>query len=66
MVLRYQLNILQQRTPCRLHLRWADRALFIWLYRRFPCILDAITIIRLMAVAKRESAREPPPKTVAA
>jgi hypothetical protein len=27
-------------------LRWADRALFIWLYRRCPRILDAITIVR--------------------
>jgi len=27
-------------------LRWVDRALFIWLYRRSPRILDAITIIR--------------------
>jgi hypothetical protein len=34
LVLRHQLNILQQRAPRRLHLRWADRALFIWLYRR--------------------------------
>ena len=66
LVLRHQLNILQQRAPRRLHVRWADRALFIWLYRRFPRILDAVTIIRLMAVAKREFAREPPPKTVAA
>jgi hypothetical protein len=29
LVLRHQLNILQQRAPRRLHLRWADRALFI-------------------------------------
>jgi hypothetical protein len=29
-----------------LHLRWIDRALFIWLYRRCPRILDAITIVR--------------------
>jgi hypothetical protein len=28
------------------HLRWADRAVFIWLYRRYPRILDAITIVR--------------------
>jgi hypothetical protein len=35
LVLRHQLNILQQqRAPRRPHLRWADRALFIWLYRR--------------------------------
>ena len=47
LVLRHQLNVLQQRTPRRrLHLRWVDRALFIWLYRRYPRILDAITIVR--------------------
>ena len=42
LVLRHQLNILQKRVPRRLHLRWADRALFIWRYRRCPRILDAI------------------------
>jgi hypothetical protein len=47
LVLRHQLSVLQQRVPRRpLHLRWVDRALFIWLYRRSPRILDAITIIR--------------------
>src|SRR5436853_5292792 len=46
LVLRHQLNVLQQRAPRRLHLRWADRALFIWLYRRCPRILNAITIVR--------------------
>jgi hypothetical protein len=46
MVLRHELNVLQQRAPRRPHLRWADRALFIWLYRRCPRILDTITIVR--------------------
>src|SRR2546422_10234840 len=46
LILRHQLNVLQQRTPGRLHLRWVDRALFIWLYRRCPRILNAITIVR--------------------
>jgi len=46
LVLRHQLNVLQQRAPRRLYLRWADRALFVWLYRRCPRILDAITIVR--------------------
>jgi hypothetical protein len=46
LVLRHQLNVLQQRAPRRVHLRWADRALFIWLYRRCPRILDAVTIVR--------------------
>jgi hypothetical protein len=36
----------QQRAPRRLNLTWTDRALFVWLYRRFHCILDAITIVR--------------------
>jgi hypothetical protein len=52
LVLRHQLNILQQRRPHRLHLRWADRALFIWLYRRCPRILDAITIVRPETVVR--------------
>jgi hypothetical protein len=47
LILRHQLNVLQQRMPRRrLHLRWVDRALFIWLYRRYPRILDAISIVR--------------------
>src|SRR5262249_53365749 len=37
LILRHQLNVLQQRTPRRrLHLRWIGRVLFIWLYRRYP------------------------------
>src|SRR5260370_35891236 len=46
LVLRHQLNVLRQRAPRRPHLRWADRALVIWLYRRCPRILSAITIVR--------------------
>src|SRR6266581_2536952 len=46
LILRHQLNVLQQRMPGRPHLRWADRALFIWLYRSGPRILSAITIVR--------------------
>ena len=33
-ILRHQLNLLQRRAPRRPHLRWVDRALFIWLYRK--------------------------------
>src|SRR6266480_1877962 len=46
LVLRHQLNILQQRAPGRPHFRWVDRALFIWLYRRCPLIITAITVVR--------------------
>jgi len=54
LVLRHQLNVLQQRAPRRVHLRWADRALFIWLYGRCPRILDAITIVRPETVPKSD------------
>jgi hypothetical protein len=45
LALRHQLNILH-RAPSRPHLRRVDRALFIWLYRRWPRILNAITVVR--------------------
>src|SRR5262249_8993578 len=32
-VLRHRLNILQRQAARRPHLRWVDRALFIWLHR---------------------------------
>src|SRR6516165_7822267 len=47
LVLRHQLNVLQQHAPRhKLQLRWIDRALCTWLYRRCPRILDAIKIVR--------------------
>jgi transposase InsO family protein len=52
LVLRHQLNVLRLRAPRRLYLRWADRILFVWLYRRFPRILDAITIVRPETVVR--------------
>ena len=52
LVLRHQLNVLQRRTPRRLDLRWADRALFIWLYRRCPRLRDAITLVRPETVVR--------------
>src|SRR5437868_5899204 len=54
LVLRHQLNVLEQRAPrrVRVRLRWADRALFVWLYRRCPRILDAVTIVRSETVVR--------------
>jgi transposase InsO family protein len=53
LILRHQLNVLQLRMPRRrLHLRWIDRALFIWLYRRYPRILDAMSIVRPETVVR--------------
>ena len=52
LALRHQLNVLQQRTPRRVHLNRGSRALFIWLYRRCPRILDAITVVRPETVVR--------------
>jgi hypothetical protein len=52
LVPRHQLNVLRQRAPRRPHLRWADRTLFVWLYRHCPRILDAITIVRPETVVR--------------
>src|SRR5665213_2309848 len=45
-VLRHQLNILRRKAPKRPRLSGSDRAVFVWLYRLFPSIASAITIIR--------------------
>ena len=46
MLLRHQLNVLRRRVPSKPKLAVADRLLFVWLYRRFPSVLNAITIVQ--------------------
>ena len=46
LVLRQQINVLRRRMPKRPHLNNTDRALFVWLYRWFPSILEALAIVR--------------------
>jgi len=46
-VLRHQLNVLKRRLPGRVQLTNHDRWFFIQLYRWFPTILNALTIIRV-------------------
>jgi hypothetical protein len=46
LILRHQLNILHRKAPKRLRLSGGDRALFVWLYRRFPDIGNATAIVR--------------------
>jgi hypothetical protein len=55
LVLRHQLNVLQQRAPRRPQLRWVNRALFIWLYRRCPRILNAMSIVKPATVVLSEN-----------
>jgi hypothetical protein len=41
---RQQVNVLRRRTPRRPHLNNMDRFLFVWLYRWFPSVLDAVRL----------------------
>ena len=45
-MLRHQLNVLRRRVPSKPKFAIADRLLFVWLYRLFPSVLNAVTIIR--------------------
>ena len=45
-LLRHQLSVLRQRRPSRPKLTVADRLLFVRLYRLFPSVLDALTIVQ--------------------
>ena len=41
-LLRHQLNVLRRRVPSKPRLAVADRLLFVWLYRLFPSVLNAV------------------------
>ena len=45
-LLRHQLNVLCRRVPSKPKLAVSDRLLFVWLYRVFPSLLSAVTIIQ--------------------
>ena len=45
-MLRHQLNVLRRRVPSKPKLMTADRLLFMWLYRLFPSVLNAVTIVQ--------------------
>jgi len=52
-MLRHQLNVLRWRVPSKPKLVVADRLLFVWLYRLFPAVLNAVTIIQPETVIRR-------------
>ena len=47
LVLRQQVIVLSRNSPSRVWLRNIDRLIFVWLYRCFPAILNAITVVKL-------------------
>src|SRR4029450_11209554 len=51
-LLRHQLNVLRRRVPSKPRLTVADRLLFVWLYRLFPAVLNAVTIVQPATVIR--------------
>ena len=45
-MLRHQLNVLRRRVRSKPKLSVADRLLFVWLYRLFPSVLNAVAIVQ--------------------
>src|SRR5436189_358373 len=58
--LRHQLIVLQRRVSGRVQLTNGDRLFLVMLYRWFPSILQAITIIRPETLVRWHRARDPP------
>jgi transposase InsO family protein len=51
-VLRHQLNVLRRQTPSKPRLTAGDRLIFVWLYRLFPSVLSAISVIEPETVVR--------------
>jgi hypothetical protein len=45
-VLRQQVIVLSRKSRSRVWLRNIERLIFVWMYRRFPSVLDAITVVK--------------------
>ncbi len=52
LVLRHQLNILRRQASGRVRMSNADRLAFVWLYRLYPIVADAVAIIRRETVVR--------------
>ena len=46
LVLRQQVIVLSRQSRSRVRLRNIDRLIFVWLYRFFPAILNAIIVVK--------------------
>ena len=51
-LLRHQLNVVRRRVPSNPKLTVADRLPFVWLYRLFPSVLDAVAIVQPETVVR--------------
>jgi len=57
LVLRQQVLVLSRKSLSRARLRNLDRLILVWLYRLFPSILDAITVVKPETVLRLASPR---------
>jgi hypothetical protein len=46
LMLRQQVIVLSHKSRSRVWLRNIDRLIFVWIYRRFPSVLNAITMVK--------------------
>jgi hypothetical protein len=51
-VLRHQLNVLRRQAPSKPRLTVSDRLTFVWLYRLFPSVLSAISVVEPETVVR--------------
>jgi hypothetical protein len=51
-VLRHQLNVLRRQAPSKPRLTVGDRLIFVWLYRLFPSVLSALSVIEPETVVR--------------
>ena len=45
-LLQHQLNVLRWHVPSNHEIGVADRLVFVWFYRLFPLVLNAVTIVQ--------------------
>jgi hypothetical protein len=55
--LRHQLSIALRRAPPRLRLRGSDRALLVWMTRRWPSLLSAAQVVQPETILRWHSCR---------
>src|ERR1700676_1618656 len=53
LTLRQQVIVLSRKSRSRVRLRNIDRLTFVWLYRCFPAVLNAITVVKPETVIRR-------------
>src|SRR5262249_51859934 len=52
LVLRHQVNVLRRQQPGRLRLFSTDRLLWVWLYRIWPQVLNAMVLVKPATVVQ--------------